>query len=136
MTPTPPTSGPVGIADRIDQVIARGQAAFPAADGSLGRQMTDALMWARHTLRQADTDLALAVAVLRLSCECHDHDTPPTDWETGARIPHHCDCPMYPLERPDPEAAPAATADAEARYQQLKTDLAAQQATRPEVPPT
>lgn len=122
--------------DRIDQVIARGKAAYPAADGSLGRQLTDALMWCRRTLSQADTDLALAMVALRRDCQCADEDKePPTDWVSGTRIPHHVDCPLFPFERPDPEAAPAAAAEADHHYGLLKT-IVAEQATQPEVPPT
>lgn len=50
---------------------------------------------------------------LRQHCQCSDPDTtPPTDWTTTARIPHHCDCVLYPIELPHPNNAPAAYVDA------------------------
>jgi hypothetical protein len=56
---------------------------------------------------------ALALAAMRSVCPCDGFDrNPPTDWRTGVRIPHHCDCPLYAIELPDATAAPAAHADA------------------------
>lgn len=43
----------------------------------------------------------LAMAALRAACRCNEPEVnPPTDWQTKARIPHHCDCPMYAVELP------------------------------------
>jgi hypothetical protein len=63
---------------------------------------------------------ALLVEALRLRCHCYDPDvTPPTDWHSGARIPHHVDCVLYPIELPDAGLAPSAYADATAHREKL-----------------
>jgi hypothetical protein len=65
----------------------------------------DALVAERDLLREA----------LRTRCKCYDPDVnQPTDWGAvaGVRIPHHCDCPLYPIELPDRLLAATAYADA------------------------
>ena len=52
---------------------------------------------------------------LRVTCRCNDPGhNPATDWGAvgDVRIPHHCDCPLYPIELPDRLLAATAYADA------------------------
>lgn len=68
---------------------------------------------AEAQLRIAELEIEnrLLRTVLRVACRCNDPNAnPPTDWDTHARIPHHCDCPMFPIEIPDALTAPAAHA--------------------------
>lgn len=77
-------------------------------------------------LRIADLELenGLLRTVLRSACRCHEPDVnPPTDWKTRARIPHHCDCPLYVIDLPDAVTAPAAHADATVRRAALIAGL-------------
>ena len=65
----------------------------------------DALLDERDRLREA----------LRVTCRCNDPGhNPATDWGAvgDVRIPHHCDCPLYPIELPDRLLAATAYADA------------------------
>lgn len=63
---------------------------------------------------------AMLLEILKASCDCYSPDkTPPSDWTTGAPIPHHCDCPLYAIELPDAQDAPAARADAIAARDRL-----------------
>lgn len=58
--------------------------------------------------------------MVRDLCRCSEPDrSPPTDWKSKARIPHHTDCAMYLFELPDPAVAPAAYADAMKRRDKL-----------------
>jgi hypothetical protein len=62
----------------------------------------------------------LAMAALRAACDCDKRENPPCNWNEGhARIPHHCDCPMYPIELPDEEESPSAHADATKKRKEL-----------------
>lgn len=59
-------------------------------------------------------------AALAEACDCNSAEkNPPRDWTTNARIPHHCDCPMFPFELPDENAAPVAHAAAVAERVRL-----------------
>jgi hypothetical protein len=69
------------------------------------------------------TELLLLRAVVRAACTCTSPDVnPPTDWKSKARIPHHCDCPLYPIELPDAATAPTAFEDALERRRVLLRD--------------
>lgn len=70
----------------------------------------------RERREAAEKRATLLMAALRRECRCEDRHTGPlpADWGTNwtVRIPHHCDCPLYPFELPDPQRAPSAYADA------------------------
>lgn len=75
------------------------------------------MRWANH-LDVATTDHLLALAALRAMCDCNEN--PPANWNEGhARIPHHCDCPLYTIELPDEKESPSAYADAIKRRKEL-----------------
>lgn len=49
---------------------------------------------------------SMLLTALRATCRCADGN-PPTDWVSGASIPHHTDCPMFPIELPRRDALAA-----------------------------
>ncbi len=72
-------------------------------------------------VRELEARIALLEEALRQSCNCDDIAvTPPTDWGSKAPIPHHCDCPLFAFDLPDPVMAPTAHAEAVARIAELR----------------
>lgn len=62
---------------------------------------------------ELEETVAVLREALRQTCRCNDPEVClPTDWESHVHIPHHCDCPLYPVELPHPVLAQAAYADA------------------------
>lgn len=78
------------------------------------RRLLATLEAERARREAAEWRASMVMAVLRRWCDCETYEEPPTSWgpEGPVRIPHHCDCPLYPFELPDADAAPTAHADA------------------------
>lgn len=96
----------------LQKTVAKLNAKVDKQGRELRRQQIAAERRKKDTRQMRDRDRLMRNA-LREHCRCSDPDVdPPTDWTTTARIPHHCDCVLYPIELPHPNNAPAAYVDA------------------------